>query len=64
MATKKNILVGAASIFLGPSGAANAPAIPAVAPFSYRAAVAADEDWTDVGFTQDGLEVANDPSYG
>jgi hypothetical protein len=68
MATKKNVIVGAASIYLGPSynageaGAVN-PAPNPVAATSYRTTVAADTDWRDVGYTQDGLEVSNDPSY-
>lgn len=65
MGTKKNIIVGAASIFIGPSGKANAPAYPADGTTtSYRSVVvAAAPVWRDVGYTQDGFEVSNDPSY-
>ena len=59
---KRNILVGAASIYLGPSGAAAAP--PVVTDVSYRTTLDGDTDWDSVGYTQDGLEVATDPSYG
>lgn len=59
---KKNILVGAASVFLGGSGADAAPAV--VSGTSYRDTLEADAAWTNVGYTQDGLEVATDPSYG
>ena len=63
MPSKKNIIVGAAAIFLGPSGKAAAPAVGG-ANAKYSTTVAAAANWRDVGFTQDGLEVSNDPSYG
>ncbi len=61
MGTKKNIVVGAATVFLGPSGKANAPAVSGAT--SYRNTLTAAAAWRDVGYTQDGLEVSNDPSY-
>jgi hypothetical protein len=61
MATKKNIIVGAASLFIGPSGKTSAPAVSGTT--SYRTTVTADVNWRDVGYTQDGFEVSNDPSY-
>lgn len=61
MAMKKNIIVGAASVFIGPSGKAAAPAVSGTT--SYRSTVAGAAGWRDVGYTQDGLEVSNDPSY-
>lgn len=61
MATKKNIIVGAASVFIGPSGKDEAPAVSGTT--SYRTTVAGTAGWRDVGYTQDGLEVSNDPSY-
>lgn len=65
MATKKNIIVGAASVFIGPSwdgsGANPAPAVSGTT--SYRTTVAGTAGWRDVGYTQDGLEVSTDPSY-
>lgn len=60
MASKKNIIVGAASLFIGPSGK-DRPA--AVAGTSYRSTVTDDGDWRDVGYTQDGLSVSTDPSF-
>jgi hypothetical protein len=67
MASKKNIIVGAASVFIGPSwdgvtGSNPAPAVSGTT--SYRTTVAADANWRDVGYTQDGVEIANDPSWG
>jgi hypothetical protein len=57
-----NILVGAASLYIAPLGTVP-PA--KVAGTRYRATVdAASATWTNVGFTQDGFEVSNDPSYG
>jgi hypothetical protein len=72
MATKKNIIVGAARTFLGPSidpaaadTAANSPVkLRAAAGTTQVAHMAAQTGWRDVGYTQDGLEVANDPSWG
>src|SRR5687768_11847985 len=60
MASKKNIIVGAASLFIGPSGT-TAPAV--VGTTSYRTTMAGAAGWRDVGYTQDGLEVATDPSF-
>jgi hypothetical protein len=59
---KKQIIVGAASVYIGPSGTTR-PA--AVASTSYRTTLdAAAPTWRDVGYTQDGVEVATDPSFG
>lgn len=66
MATKKNIIVGAASVFIGPSwdgsGTNPAPAVPS-STTSYRTTIAGAGTWRDVGYTQDGLEISTDPSY-
>lgn len=62
MGNKKNIIVGAASLFLGPSGKANRPAVSGTT--SYKTTVAGTSGWVDVGYTQDGLEIATDPSWG
>ena len=66
--TKKNIIVGAARIFLGPSASAEADLATAKPAFvngtKYLTTIAADNDWVEVGYTQDGLEVATDPSWG
>lgn len=71
MATKKNIIVGAASLFIGPAasdatevnggGSQVAPAPSGTT--SYRVTVGADINWRDIGYTMDGLEVGTDPSY-
>lgn len=63
MATKKNVIVGAASVFVGPGSAAGT-GFPAVSgTTSYRTTVAAATNWRDVGYTQEGLEISTDPSY-
>lgn len=62
LGNKKNILVGAAAVFIGPTGSA------AVTPFPTREDWVTDgtpaTGWSNVGFTQDGLEISTDPSYG
>lgn len=58
---KQNILVGAASLYLGPSGLAR-PAH--AAGTSYKTTLDGDANWTNVGFTQEGLEVSYEPDYG
>ena len=72
---KKNVIVGAARIFLG-DAVAEAADVAAWAPAAvdgdgtttfddpYGDTVEADAAWTDVGFTQEGLEVAYSPEYG
>lgn len=78
--TKKNIIVGAARIYLGPSVSATAslgaskPAFTAGTRYSTTMAGAdgstpgglptAVTSWKELGYTQDGLEVATDPSWG
>lgn len=61
MPTKKNVIIGAAAVFIGPSGKTSAPAFSGTT--SYRTTVAGTVGWRDVGYTQDGFEVSNDPSY-
>lgn len=69
LGTKKNIIVGAASVYLGASwdtvtGSDPAPAYPASASAtSYKSVVDAASAWVNVGYTQDGVEVATDPSW-
>lgn len=67
MADKKNVIVGAARLFIGDHDA-TAPAPvggnpgPAAA---YATTVVADAtDWRDVGYTQDGVELSYEPSFG
>jgi len=79
MGNKKNIIVGAASVYLGPSGTVK-PAFmsttpyrttlsPATGPkadgstYSATATGALVTDWRDVGYTQNGLEVTTSPTY-
>lgn len=78
--TKKNIIVGAARVYLGPSTSATAslstskPAFVAGTRYSTTMAGADGStatgvatlvtNWKEVGYTQDGLEVATDPSWG
>lgn len=87
MANKKNIIVGAARIVIGPSldpvgDAAGLAALKApdgtrqAAHFAFGTSGATKDlstnatlpggagAWRDVGYTQDGLEVATDPSWG
>lgn len=78
---KKNILVGAARVWLGPSASTSAE-VAAFRPATvngtrYRDTLGNGADgstatgvgttitnWREVGYTQDGLEVATDPSWG
>lgn len=78
--TKKNIIVGAARVYLGPSTSATAnlstskPAYVVGTRYSTTLAGADGStntgvatlvtNWKEVGYTQDGLEVATDPSWG
>lgn len=69
MPSKKNIIVGAAQVFIGPSldpvnAAAALTAIKATGTTKQGAHMEAQSGWRDVGYTQDGLEVATDPSWG
>lgn len=78
--SKKNIIIGAARIYLGPSTSATAslstskPAFVAGTKYSTTMANADGStatgvatlvtNWKEVGYTQDGMEVATDPSWG
>ena len=57
---KRNVLVGAARLFIGPTGTSK-PAV--VAGTSYVTTMLADGTWREVGFTTDGVEFATDPTY-
>ena len=68
---KKNVIVGAARVFLGDALAEIAdlgtwaPAVQDGPPIvGYSETLDGDANWTDVGYTQDGLEVAYAPEYG
>lgn len=55
-----NIVVGAARIFLGPTGTTKpAP----VAGTRYRTTLLGTGTWTEIGFTTDGFQVATDPTF-
>lgn len=60
LGNKKNILVGAAAVFLGPASVATPPGVTRAAWVTGNPTA----PWKNVGFTQDGLEVSTDPSYG
>src|SRR5689334_1773705 len=78
--TKKNIIIGAARVYIGPSSSATAslgaskPAFVAGTRYSTTMSGADGStstgvatlvtNWREVGYTQDGLEVATDPSWG
>lgn len=57
---RRNIIVGAARIYLGPSGS-NRPALGAG---SYATTLDEDATWRNVGYTQEGFELAYEPDYG
>lgn len=62
---KKNIIVGAAALFIGTSwdGSGSDPAPAVSGTNSYRDTVSSATGWRGVGYTSDGLEVSNDPSF-
>jgi hypothetical protein len=77
---KKNIIVGAARVYLGPSTSATASLAASKPAFvggtRYTTTLAGADgttntgvatlvtNWREVGYTQDGLEIATDPSFG
>lgn len=68
MATKKNIIVGAAQVYLGPSwdtttGSNPAPAAVDSPATSFVTTMNATGTWTNVGYTQDGVMVSTDPTW-
>lgn len=62
--SKDNILVGAATLYLGKTNPVDPTAKPAFAAGSYRAVLNADADWRNVGYTQEGLEISYEPDFG
>lgn len=62
---KQDILVGAASVYLGPAvnDPVTANTAPAFAVASYRDTLEASNNWRNVGYTMEGLEVAYEPDY-
>lgn len=61
MADKKNLIVGAAQFYVGTSAAVKPPA---AANTSYNTTLTAASGWTNVGYTQEGVEVSYEPEYG
>lgn len=66
---KRNVIVGAAIIALGPSGTTRPAGVTRAqlqsnATGTTAGTGAAITDWKEVGYTQDGLEVSTDPSWG
>lgn len=68
LGNKRNLIVGAAAVFIGPSSDTPlelAGATPVSrATWVTPASPTLPTGWKNVGFTQDGLEIATDPSYG
>lgn len=60
LGNKNNVLVGAAAVFLGPAGVAT----PATVTRASWIETTPPSPWFNAGYTQDGLEVASDPSWG
>lgn len=58
---KQNIIIGAATVYLGAAGTTR-PAF--VSGTGYRETLDGDGNWTDVGYTQEGLEISYEPDYG
>lgn len=58
--TKRNVIVGAARLYVGPAGTTRPDP---VAGTNYTTTMDAAADWVDVGYTTDGLEVATDPTF-
>lgn len=70
MGTTRNILVGAAAVYLSANtsqsglAAAQLPANQGATGSSYATQLSADALWTDVGFTTNGLDLSYEPNYG
>lgn len=68
MANKKNVIVGAARLFVADQyttgGSPTAIVVPAaVAATPFTTTMAAATNWRDVGYTQDGLEISYEPTF-
>lgn len=66
MAKKENVIVGAASLLVGPAGEAAYTTPPTDAADWRDPALATSlgTGWRDVGYTQEGVEVSYEPDYG
>lgn len=65
----KNIIVGAASLFIYAEGPVNDPGTDSAFPDfkggeSYKDTLAEDASWTNVGYTQNGMELTITPDFG
>ena len=65
----KNIIVGAASLFIYAEGPVNDPGVDSAFPDfaggeSYKDTLAGDTSWTNVGYTQNGMELTITPDFG
>ena len=58
--TSSNIVVGAAAIFVAPQTAL----VPAIGTEDYKTTVAAASNWTNIGYTSNGLELMFEPNFG
>lgn len=59
LGSKKNVIVGAARFFIGTAAAVK----PAYGAGDYAATVEAATGWRNIGYTQEGVEVAYEPEY-
>lgn len=72
MGTKKNIIIGAAQVLLGPAGTVKPAYVPgtpyrttmATADGSTSGTGSAVTDWKDSGYTTDGLQITTNPTWG
>lgn len=55
----KELVVGAADLYIGPAGTAR----PGLTNAAYQSVLDASGTWSQIGFTQDGLEMAYSPEY-
>ena len=62
----KNIIVGAAALFIGEDAidTPNGTAMPDFAAESYKDTLEGDAGWTNVGYTQNGMELTITPDFG
>lgn len=64
MADKKNVIVGAANLWIGTAAATSGTKPAAVADTAYNTTLAASAGWRNVGYTQEGVELSYEPEYG
>lgn len=64
MANVKNILVGAASLYITKLGQAKQDIPSSVSDKSYNEIMSTSSNWRDMGYTTEGLELSYEPNYG